>query len=49
MDPDATLLRLFDALAAQDSDEALDALVDLANWIAGGGFLPGDPREEVSP
>ena len=45
MDPDATRARFLDALRDRDPDEALHALADLANWIAGDGFLPTDPRK----
>ena len=37
MDPAAALARLHDA---DDVDEALDALEDLAEWTMRGGFVP---------
>lgn len=49
MDPDATLARLLDALTRGDLDEAFAAFDDLTTWISSGGFLPTDPRQEVSP
>jgi len=48
MDPDACLVRLFDALAEGDREEAGAALIDLADWIAKGGFLPKDPRMKMA-
>lgn len=44
MDPDVALLRLLDALAAVDREEATSAALDLAYWLQDGGFLPDDPR-----
>lgn len=40
MDPNATLARLESALAEGDLDGARDALSDLADWLARGGFPP---------
>lgn len=40
MDPNATLKRLSDALDIDELFDAHDAVSDLENWIAGGGFPP---------
>jgi len=40
MDPQACLLRIFDALNAGELEEAEDALDDLTAWLSGGGFMP---------
>jgi len=40
MDPDACLRRFVEACHAGDAEEAVDAIDDLRDWIAGGGFLP---------
>lgn len=40
MDPDACLERFASAVLEGDVEEAFDARVDLAEWIARGGFEP---------
>jgi hypothetical protein len=45
MDPNAALRRFLDALAKGDRAEATEAITDLQEWIAKGGFLPTDPRK----
>lgn len=44
MDPDAALAILLDALTDGDLDSAAVYFEDLTDWIAGGGYLPRDPR-----
>jgi hypothetical protein len=44
MDPNAALKKLLDALPTNDRVTALEAAIDLKNWIRSGGFLPTDPR-----
>ena len=46
MDPNACLTLLCDALRDGDRDAAIEALDNLREWLARGGFLPNDPREE---
>jgi len=43
MDPNATLKKLRNALAHGDMTEAVEATVDLASWLNGGGFEPDWP------
>jgi hypothetical protein len=40
MDPDACICELFDALANGDVATARERAVNLADWIANGGFEP---------
>ena len=40
MDPTATWNRIIAALRDNDTLEAIDAAIDLAGWLNGGGFLP---------
>lgn len=40
MDPDACLLRILEAFRAQDRNEAIEAMEDLAEWLRRGGFMP---------
>jgi hypothetical protein len=40
MDPEACLIRALEALCLLERDNALEALLDLATWIRGGGTLP---------
>ncbi len=46
MDPNATLRRFLDACRDGDTDDAMEAIGDLHDWIVAGGFLPADPRKE---
>jgi hypothetical protein len=46
MDPDACLARLLDAFRANDREAAYDAIEDLSDWLAKGGFMPRDPRQK---
>ncbi|MEM1025801.1 MAG: hypothetical protein AAGJ19_19155 [Myxococcota bacterium] len=48
MDPNATLQRLFDALADDDLTEAKDAATDLAEWLDRGGFTPKLEASDVA-
>ena len=45
MDPNEALRRFLNALAKGDRTEAVEAITDLQQWIAKGGFLPTDPRK----
>lgn len=40
MDPTACWERIRSALLASDTLEAVDAAIDLAGWLNGGGLLP---------
>ena len=40
MDPTACLLKLLNALADEDRDDAIESCNDLAGWLASGGFFP---------
>jgi hypothetical protein len=44
MDPDACLALLLDAFRDKDREAAFDAIEDLNDWLARGGFMPKDPR-----
>jgi len=44
MDPQITLLRLMEALGAEDYVEARRHKADLREWIENGGFLPRFPQ-----
>lgn len=49
MDPQATLTRLGDAIAAQHWSDAVSALKDYWRWRVRGGFEPtgGDDRADM--
>lgn len=51
MDPNATLAMLRSALDAGDAEGAREALADLSEWLARGGFLPAAwaPRLPAPP
>lgn len=40
MDPDACLARIASALEDHDLEEALEASLDLKDWLCSGGFEP---------
>lgn len=40
MDPNATLIRLLEAIGDRQFAEAREALADLRGWISRGGFMP---------
>jgi hypothetical protein len=44
MDPDACLAKLLDAFRDGDREAAYEAIEDLSDWLAKGGFMPADPR-----
>ena len=49
MDPNATLKKLLDAIAAGEREETLEALSDLHAWLAKGGFMPEPPAQLLTP
>ena len=49
MDPDATLAALLDAFRDEDREAAYQAIEDLSDWLARGGFMPKDPRVALAP
>ena len=40
MDPEATWMQVLDHLQTNDTNEALDSMMDLYDWYAKGGFTP---------
>lgn len=47
MDPNVTLRKMLEHMAAGERDDALDSLDALRDWLMGAGFMPEKSAREL--